>query len=1163
MNTIVGGTTHLTRTIAISNQNENENKQLSCCKYISAMPPRLADSITSPKDPAFTMDAGGQLRITDGASSMVQHIDNILYSTNGFVGVKHHIISPCTIRSSAIVNGSYHRSLLQGNVPINSNAMPLFEHIGSILCYSDISLFVGGELCVCRDSMDASMNITTGVYSFQTVAHSPQFEVDVVFSRLASLLYPEQWSTQFSVGAVRRRGATTSRACCGGQGADAPFASSSHSESVQVRIVSEVRADAHLWFANGDAIDYRTVGSGASIEYVSSDIMMCVSQTSGVGVHTEIQAVLQPGDNSVSTERTFTSGAIGQTESSSSAHSSLDAHQFSYRTSSLAKSLSGWAESRDEQPSDLILRTAYEVSVSVGNATPIVLSHTFGHTIVQPSVASLSAPAAPRPSLLAPHMTLCPFTLLSTSQKEILDAFWAEHDISVTLHGDAHADRATNALRYNSFVLLCSAKGCGAQRGLSRGGLSAGGNQVQVNMQTYLFHGIFFAFTEPSMALNLIRHLYGMLPEARNAARSMAIPHGALYPHKTITGANCSAFSLSNCARFQINADLAHIVTVYLTVASGTIPLVDEMMCMELLLETARMWLCVGMWHESQTLFRIDDVNGPDEYSGLTENHFYTHVAAMKHMREAVKTFKTFEKSYSLGAAALLQHIEMSREELSEMQRAADAIVLHRDDRTGVYFAHAQFDELAEWRDEASRHPLSQNYHPAVIYRHKVVQIAEVLLAMLTHPELFERSDLKRNLAYYEPLCTHDHPLSLAVLSGAKFSAFGDFGNGSEEFLALAQLNLDNNKVSADGIHLSWMSGSWFSLAFGIGGVKIIDSALHFRPCLPVGWEQCVFTIKWRCSTLRVTIRADAVTYELMKGNVLRFSHFDARVRLDRLTEARRRVTIPRIVYQDAGSFDGLIFTIESFFSNTDELNYVSWATVLQRYMEDRARRSLLMGVASTQKIHGLSREEWVSSGLCFQDSDHGSLAGLQNVLAARGLQLPLGTPQDSEMVESQYGLGNAKMEEVRALLKDFCLNPIPEMIDLLEDLSRSGIRIAIASFSTNIRDVLAKCPKCLADFATTMIDGDEASEKKLKGRPTTQLFVHAAKKMHLEPSRCVVVGTSFGSAYDPSEFSQFFRIVDIAVGEGHIDSSDSHVRTLTPGNIPSSTARFEDWLLS
>ena len=125
------------------------------------------------------------------------------------------------------------------------------------------------------------------------------------------------------------------------------------------------------------------------------------------------------------------------------------------------------------------------------------------------------------------------------------------------------------------------------------------------------------------ISASLIAYRYSILDAARENARIMGHRKGALYPWRTISGSECSGFFPAGSAQYHINGDIAYAVVAYY-LATGDLDLMAEKGA-EIIFETARLWMDAGNFHRGK--FHINDVTGPDEYTCLVNNNYYTNAA--------------------------------------------------------------------------------------------------------------------------------------------------------------------------------------------------------------------------------------------------------------------------------------------------------------------------------------------------------------------------------------------------------------------------------------------------------------------------------------------------------------------------------------------------------
>lgn len=129
---------------------------------------------------------------------------------------------------------------------------------------------------------------------------------------------------------------------------------------------------------------------------------------------------------------------------------------------------------------------------------------------------------------------------------------------------------------------------------------------------------------------------------------------------------------------------------------------------------------------------------------------------------------------------------------------------------------------------------------------------------------------------------------------------------------------------------------------------------------------------------------------------------------------------------------------------------------------------------------------------------------GVRTFLAARGIGLPDGTPDDPPGDDTVCALGNRKNALFREALRHQGAEVFPGSRRLLQALRPAGLRSALVSSSKNGRDVLAAAG--LADAFDVVIDGNDAVRHGLCGKPHPDTFLHAAHLLGLPPQRCAVV---------------------------------------------------------
>lgn len=157
--------------------------------------------------------------------------------------------------------------------------------------------------------------------------------------------------------------------------------------------------------------------------------------------------------------------------------------------------------------------------------------------------------------------------------------------------------------------------------------------------------------------------------------------------------------------------------------------------------------------------------------------------------------------------------------------------------------------------------------------------------------------------------------------------------------------------------------------------------------------------------------------------------------------------------------------------------------------------------------------------------------AGVRSLLESRGIELPEGTPEDSAGLETVCGLGNRKNIVFTGILERDGVTPYPGSVRLIDVLEAAGKDMAVVSSSRNARPVLKAAG--LADRFEVIVDGIDAAELGLAGKPAPDTYRHAAEAFGVPMSRAAVVedaesGVKAGAA------GPFGLVVGVDRGVGH-----------------------------
>lgn len=482
------------------------------------------------------------------------------------------------------------------------------------------------------------------------------------------------------------------------------------------------------------------------------------------------------------------------------------------------------------------------------------------------------------------------FAALCTEQQNYLTQFWQRADVEVD--GD---DALQQGIHFNQFHLLQSA-GRDGKTNIAAKGVTGEGYEGHYFWDTEIYIFPFFLYNKPDIARKLLDYRYSSLQKARERARQMSHAKGALYPWRTIAGEECSAYYPAGTAQYHINADVAYSIKQYLDATGDK----DYLMQFgaEIVMETARIWMGIGCFAANDTeRFCINEVTGPDEYTALVNNNYYTNVMAQMHLQFAADIATSMQRDNPARFAELAQTISLDADEPQQWHHAAQQMVLPYDEKLGIHPQDDSFLSKKIWDFAATpteNYPLLLHYHPLVIYRHQVCKQADVVLALLLQGDKFSIEEKRRDFDYYEKVTTHDSSLSSCIFSIIA-SEIGYDESAYNYFMETARLDLDDTHGNTcHGVHTAAMAGTWMSVAYGFAGMRTYQGKLSFTPRLPSRWRHYQFRVHFQGQLLQVRISASVTEYSLVEGGALELRHDGQAVQLTRAAPQTSIPTVPR-----------------------------------------------------------------------------------------------------------------------------------------------------------------------------------------------------------------------------------------------------------------------------
>jgi len=187
-------------------------------------------------------------------------------------------------------------------------------------------------------------------------------------------------------------------------------------------------------------------------------------------------------------------------------------------------------------------------------------------------------------------------------------------------------------------------------------------------------------------------------------------------------------------------------------------------------------------------------------------------------------------------------------------------------------------------------------------------------------------------------------------------------------------------------------------------------------------------------------------------------------------------------------TYDAVIFDLDGIITDTAKVHSKAWKKLFDDYLRTRQGDAFAPFTEADylNYVDGKPRYE-----------------GVRSFLAARGIELPYGEPTDPPEADTICGLGNKKNPMFLALLEGG-VDVYASSVRLLDDLKARGIKVAIVSSSKNCVAVLEAAG--LNGAFDAKVDGVDAAERGLAGKPAPDTFLEAAHQMGVEAARSIVV---------------------------------------------------------
>jgi alpha,alpha-trehalose phosphorylase len=438
------------------------------------------------------------------------------------------------------------------------------------------------------------------------------------------------------------------------------------------------------------------------------------------------------------------------------------------------------------------------------------------------------------------QFSLLDFDEVLSIQKRNIEKFWSTQTLYLN---DPHMDIS---LKYSVYQLYMS----GAfdhQVSIAAKGLSGEGYEGHYFWDTEVYMFPYFLMHHEQKAKNMLMYRYHHLEASRHESKQMGILKGAKIPWRTINGFEASPYFPSGSAQLHINSDIAFAVIQYVHKTKQIDFLIRY--GFEMLFETARYILNYGHFKDGQ--FHLQHVTGPDEYTVLVNNNYYTNRMVQYHFEHVLKWYDMYRNDLK----EVVLKLSIEEEEITRLKQAAKNIVLLFDDQLNIWLQdqeHHLRKPLPKGILPNQGLPIFLKYHPQFVYRHQVLKQADVIAAQVLLNQYDDR--FQSSFHYYLPMTSHDSSLSKCMYGIGAYHIDED-ELAFNYFKEVLLLDIDDTKGhTKNGLHLANMGGAYLMVMKGLFGIYL-DETLSINPVKQSQFNEVHYGFHYQGTNITLTLK--------------------------------------------------------------------------------------------------------------------------------------------------------------------------------------------------------------------------------------------------------------------------------------------------------------------
>ena len=437
-------------------------------------------------------------------------------------------------------------------------------------------------------------------------------------------------------------------------------------------------------------------------------------------------------------------------------------------------------------------------------------------------------------------------------------ARWDKSDVKI--NGD---EGAQQGIRFNLFQLFSTYYGNDYRLNISPKGFTGEkyGGATYWDTEAYCLP-VYLGVADPEISRNLLMYRYNQLDGAYINAQEQGLK-GALYPMVTFNGIECHNEWEITFEEIHRNGDVAYAIYNYTNYTGDKSYVLHE--GAKVLTEISRFWADRVHYSQRANKYMLHGVTGPDEYDNNVNNDWYTNLLCQWTLKYTLEVLAEVD-------AEVAADLAVTEDEKRHWKSIVDNMYLPYDEERRIFPENDGFmdkDLIPVGEIPSDQLPLNQNWSWDKILRSPYVKQGDVIQGIWDFMDDFTPEEKKRNFDFYEQFTVHESSLSASVYSVIA-ADIGYEDKAVEMYERSARLDLDNyNNDTADGLHITSMTGSWIDIVQGFAGMRVRDGQLHYAPFLPKKWDSYQFRQQFRGRVIEVTVDKDGAKAELISGEPL------------------------------------------------------------------------------------------------------------------------------------------------------------------------------------------------------------------------------------------------------------------------------------------------------